>query len=154
MKDFTIAIIAAALLLGLGGCVYSGESNIDGYYSYGYPYRHLYGGAYYGSYPWPYRYDFYAYRYRHGNHNHDRRPDRDYHHGQPHRDNRQRAVHKSHEDRQRVDNQLWKWKSQPRRDNGSTGPTYGSGRQGYGRHSGNRGNSTDGRQVRCLNGRC
>ncbi len=124
MKNFTIAIIAAALLLVLGGCVYSGDPSVGGYYSYGYPYTHLYGGAYYDNYSWPYRYGFNSYRYRHDVYNHGRQPDRAYRHGQRHHDSR------------------------------SMGPVYSRDRQGFGRHSGNRGNRTDGRQVRCLNGRC
>ncbi len=150
MKNVTIAIIVAALLLVLGGCIYSGDPSVGGYYSYGYPYAHLYGGAYFDNYAWPYRYGFTSYRYRHDVYNHGRH----YRHGQRHQDNRQQAVHKRHEEGQRVDNRPRQWKSQRHRDSRSTGPVYGSDRQGFGRHSGNRGNRADGRQFRCLNGRC
>ncbi len=154
MKHFTIAIIAAALLLALGGCVYSGEPSVSGYYSYGYPYTPLYSGAYYDNYSWPYRYGFNSYRYRQDVYNHGRQPDRTYRHGQRHHDNRQQAVHKRHKGSQRVDNRPHQWKSQPHRDRRATGPFYGSDRQGFGRHSGNRGNRIDGRHFSCFNGRC
>lgn len=137
MKNITIAIIATALMLGLCGCVYNGEPSVGGYYSYGYSYTQLYGGAYYDDYFWPYRYGFNSYWYRHDLHNSGRHPDRVYRHGQSHHDNRPH-----------------RWKSQPHRDRRSTGPVYGNDRHGLGKYFGDRGNRSNGRLFRCLSGRC